>query len=133
MVLQLSFAILYLLEGRAYTQFTDPHGFGVALLTYSAILSRGLKRVKVRTKSGRVLRLSMALSGRMCGGNNGVFKLNWKLDLLVHLVFMQMDACQLGMSQPFIGEHCYAAQELVNLLVAGPLVVVFLILVVQVL
>eukprot|EP00750_Incisomonas_marina_P017357 INCI20272.1.p1 GENE.INCI20272.1~~INCI20272.1.p1 ORF type:complete len:585 (-),score=95.94 INCI20272.1:81-1835(-) len=62
--------------GRAYTQFTDPHGFGVALLTYSAILSRGLKRVK-------------------------------------------MDACQLGMSQPFIGEHCYAAQELVNLLVAG--------------
>ena len=37
----------FLGSGRAYTQFTDPLGFGVALLTYSAILSRGIARVKV--------------------------------------------------------------------------------------
>jgi len=35
------------------------------------------------------------------------------------LTRLQMDASQLGFAQPFIGEHCYASQELVNLLVSG--------------
>ena len=41
----------FLGTGRAFTQLTDPKGFGVALLTYSAVLSRGITETQVQSVS----------------------------------------------------------------------------------